>query len=92
MKNDNKQIPVNIPVEKLCPFEGHPYKVLDDDVVKRYTEIKELTPQIFREFVSKIIVHHRQRIDGVDVQKIEIVYNCIGAIDFPDLELIPTMM
>ena len=59
------------------------------DVVKRYTEMQELTPQILREFVSKIIVHHRQRIDGVDVQKIEIVYNCIGAIDFPDLELIP---
>ncbi len=59
------------------------------DVVKRYTEMKELTPQILREFVSKIIIHHRQRIDGADVQKIEIVYNCIGAIDFPDLELIP---
>ena len=59
------------------------------DVVKRYTEMKKLTPQILREFVSKIIIHHRQKIDGTDVQKIEIVYNCIGTIDFPDLELIP---
>ena len=39
--------------------------------------------------MREIIVHHRQRIDGLDVQKIEIVYNCIGAIDFPNLELIP---
>ena len=30
--------------------------------VKRYTRIKKLTPEILREFVDKIIVHHRQRV------------------------------
>ena len=30
MKNTMKK-PVNIPVEKLRPFEGHPFKVIDDD-------------------------------------------------------------
>lgn len=58
-------------------------------IVKRYTRIKKLTPEILREFVDKIIVHHRQRIDGVDVQKVEIIYNCVGKIEAPDLEKIP---
>lgn len=29
--NNNLKSPVNIPVEKIRPFEGHPYKVLDND-------------------------------------------------------------
>ena len=29
--NNNLKSPVNIPVEKLRPFEGHPYKVLDNE-------------------------------------------------------------
>lgn len=31
MANKNLKAPVNIPVEKIHPFEGHPYKVLDND-------------------------------------------------------------
>ena len=30
MKNTMKK-PVNIPVSKLRPFEGHPFKVKDDE-------------------------------------------------------------
>jgi hypothetical protein len=59
------------------------------EIVKRYTQMKKLTPQILREFVEKIIVHHRQRIDGVDVQKVEIIYNCVGALKLPDKKKIP---
>ncbi|MBQ7295873.1 MAG: ParB/RepB/Spo0J family partition protein [Clostridia bacterium] len=29
--NNNLKSPVNIPVERIRPFEGHPYKVLDND-------------------------------------------------------------
>ncbi|MDR1028031.1 MAG: DUF4368 domain-containing protein, partial [Clostridiales Family XIII bacterium] len=58
-------------------------------IVKRYTRIKKLTPEILREFVDKIVVHHRQRVDGVDEQKVEIFYNCVGAIEIPDLSKIP---
>ena len=29
--SNNLKSPVNIPVEKIRPFEGHPYKVLDND-------------------------------------------------------------
>lgn len=59
------------------------------EIVKRYTRIKKLTPQILREFVDKIIVHHRERVDGVDEQKIEIIYNCVGRINIPDIPKIP---
>jgi DNA invertase Pin-like site-specific DNA recombinase len=58
-------------------------------IVKRYTRMKKLTPEILREFVDRIIVHHRQRIDGVDEQKVEIFYNCVGKIEVPDLARIP---
>ena len=51
--------------------------------------MKKLTPEILREFVNKIIVHHRQRVDGIDEQKVEIFYNCVGKIDVPDLRKIP---
>ena len=31
MANKKLKAPVNIPVEKIHPFEGHPYKVLDNE-------------------------------------------------------------
>lgn len=31
MASKNLKAPVNIPVEKIRPFEGHPYKVIDND-------------------------------------------------------------
>jgi hypothetical protein len=52
---------------------------------RRYTRMKTLTPSIVRELIDKIVIHHREKIDGVDVQKIEISYNSIGAIELPDL-------
>ena len=59
--------------------------------VKKYTRMKKLTPEILREFVDKIIVHHRQRVDGVYEQKIEIFYNCVGTVVVPDLNKIPAI-
>jgi hypothetical protein len=58
-------------------------------VARRYTRMKKLTPEILREFVDRIVVHHRQRIGGVDEQKVEIFYNCVGKIEIPDLKKIP---
>ena len=49
-------------------------------MVKRYTEIEKLTPEIVREFVEKVIVHQAENIDGIRRQKVEIIYNCVGAI------------
>ena len=35
MMNDIRKAPVMIPVEKLRPFEGHPYKVIDNEEMNR---------------------------------------------------------
>ena len=36
--NNNLKSPVNIPVEKIRPFEGHPYKVLDNEEMNSLIE------------------------------------------------------
>ena len=38
MANKKIKSPVNIPVEKIHPFEGHPYKVLDNDEMNNLIE------------------------------------------------------
>ncbi len=38
MKSNKPKAPVMIPVENLVPFDGHPYKVLDDDSMNDLTE------------------------------------------------------
>jgi site-specific DNA recombinase len=52
-------------------------------LVRKYTDIKELTAEIIREFVEKIYVYKAERIEGRRVQRIKIVYNCIGEFDPP---------
>ena len=52
-------------------------------LVRKYTDIKELTAEIIREFVEKIYVYKAERIDGRRVQRIKIVWNCIGAFEPP---------
>lgn len=52
-------------------------------LVRKYTDIKELTAEIIREFVEKIYVYNAERIDGRRVQRIKIVYNCIGEFNPP---------
>ncbi len=38
MKSTKPKAPVMIPVDNLVPFDGHPYKVLDDDSMNDLTE------------------------------------------------------
>ena len=38
MKTTKPKAPVMIPVENIVPFDGHPYKVLDDDSMNDLTE------------------------------------------------------
>ena len=47
-------------------------------LVKGRTEVKELTAEVIREFVEKVIVGQTERIDGVKTQHIKIVWNFIG--------------
>lgn len=67
MKNTMKK-PVNIPVEKLRPFEGHPFKVKDDDEMNTLIESIQtqgvLSPLIVRPIENtdeyEVISGHRR--------------------------------
>ena len=56
------------------------------NLVKTYTDIHVLTAEIIREFVEKIYVHQTERIDGKRIQRIRIVWNCIGEFSPPEPE------
>ena len=47
-------------------------------LVRKYTDIHELNAEIIREFVEKIYIYKAERIDGKRIQRIKIVWNCIG--------------
>jgi len=47
-------------------------------IVKKYTDLQELTPTILREFIAKIVIHERNRTNGKTSQKIDIFYNFVG--------------
>lgn len=55
-------------------------------IVKRYSDFEELTPEILRAFVDKIIIYEKQKVDGHIRHTIEIVYNFVEAIELPDFD------
>ncbi|MDI9512920.1 MAG: DUF4368 domain-containing protein [Bacillota bacterium] len=55
-------------------------------IVRKYTEITELSAEIIRDFIEKIFVYKAEKVDGVRTQRIRIIYNCIGAIDFQKMD------
>lgn len=57
--------------------------------VRKYTRARKLTPRMLNELIEKIEVHQSEKIDGKTVQKLTIHYNCIGAIEIPDLDKLP---
>lgn len=50
-------------------------------LVRRTTEIEKLTPAIVHEFIEKIIVYEPEQARGDRRQRVEIIYNNIGAVD-----------
>ena len=54
--------------------------------VRRYTEIRELTPAIVNEFIDYIMVSKKYVIDGRTIYPIDIYYNSIGIIYAPSAE------
>ena len=53
------------------------------ELVDRYTDFPELTPQMIYEFVDKILVHAPEKIDGCRAQEIEIFLKYVGKFDLP---------
>ena len=54
-------------------------------MVRKYTDIKELTPEILHSFIDKIVVHHRERQFGAMVQRVEVFYKMIGFVELPEM-------
>ena len=52
-------------------------------VVKSYTEIEELTPEILNGFIEKIYIGETEKYDGRKMQDVEIIYKFVGAINLP---------
>ncbi|MBQ7373722.1 MAG: recombinase family protein [Clostridia bacterium] len=55
-------------------------------IVKRYSDFDEITPEILRAFVDKVIINEKVKVDGRYVHTIEIIYNFVEAIDLPDFD------
>ena len=51
------------------------------DAVRKYTRVKKLTAPMLKELIEKIVVHQAEKVDGVQVQNIDIYYRCIGKTD-----------
>ena len=58
------------------------------DCVRKYTRARKLTPRMLNELIERIEVFHAEKVDGVQVQRLTIHYNCVGTLDIPqDLPL-----
>mgnify|MGYP002674030752 CR=1 FL=1 len=52
-------------------------------LVRKHTDIRELNAEIIREFVERIEVFQAERVCDKKVQKLRIVWNCIGSFNPP---------
>ena len=52
-------------------------------IVRKYSNIRELTTEILHEFIDKIIVHHKEKVFGETIQRVEIYYKMIGQVQIP---------
>ena len=47
-------------------------------LVRKHTDIQELNAEVIREFVERVEVFQPVRVGGRKVQRLRIVWNCIG--------------
>ena len=50
-------------------------------IARSYIEPEQLTPDVLRLFVGKVIVHEGDRSSGERIQQVEIHYNFVGQLD-----------
>lgn len=53
-------------------------------LVNKYADFEELTPDILRAFIDKVLIYEKTKVDGHYRHTIEIIYNFVGAVDVPD--------
>ncbi len=89
-KYDEEQIELKAKIQNLeavvCQEKSHELNVEAFlERVHKYSDIKELTPEILHGFIDKVVVHHREQIDGQTVQKVEIYYKMVGKVEIPNM-------
>ena len=94
IKYESEQKEVSSRIKELqTELESEKSKAVTSDMfmasVRKYTRARKLTPRMLNELIEKIEVHQSEKIDGKTVQKLTIHYNCIGAIEIPDLDKLP---
>ena len=52
-------------------------------IVRKYSNIEELTTELLHEFIDKIIVHHKEKVFGETIQRVESYYKMIGQVQIP---------
>ena len=52
-------------------------------IVRKYSNIEELTTEILHEFIDKIIVHHKEKVFGETIQRARFYYKKIGQVQIP---------
>ena len=55
-------------------------------LVDKYSDFKELTPEILRAFIDKVLIYEKQKVDGGYIHTIEIMYNFVGTVEIPDFD------
>ena len=55
------------------------------DLVRKYTDMQELTHEILHSFIDKIVVYHREKLFGEMVQNVEIYHKTIGYVELPEM-------
>ncbi len=71
---------------KVLKAEIEKAKAQDDKIIdfmlliQKYSDFEELTPEILRSFIDKVIVHEKTKVNGHYKQTVEIIYNFVGAI------------
>ena len=94
IKYEAEQKEVSSRIKELqTELESEKSKAVTSDMfmasVRKYTRARKLTPRMLNELIEKIEVHQSEKIDGKTVQRLTIHYNCIGAIEIPDLDKLP---
>ncbi len=77
--------------ERVKTLKSEIAKAKEDDdkildfmmLIYKYNSFEELTPEILRAFIEKVVVHEKTKVDGYYRQTVEIFYNFVGAIDRP---------
>ena len=67
--------------DELCELESKTIRT--EDFIKMAQDcktIKRLTRKLLHQFIDWIEIHQAEKVDGVYLQRIDIFYNCVGAI------------